>query len=349
MEMNRPTWTPAALTALLGGGGLVMGAAAAQAGKAPARPSAPPPKAVQKIAPKEIWPAGLKELAGRYQFVQVASPGGLWRRMSATDVRQVSLWELPPATRARFEKAELIISDLEPSDLPDAREEISPSKRGRIRYYSENAVGKLTMRNLPGIGGDDEDKGTFAGKVEFALTHQSHSNPSVSGILFQRMQQESTWGAATIDYADLEAAQLTDGKPKPGPRPLPGRVTPRSTTQRPDASGVILASAVTPATEMEAIQPVAQKVPAPAKPGGAKPAPSRPANPSHEEDDGPPPVIANARVLRSGIEIIVFTKWQEPVNGKMASYTGSVRLVKMDQFRRLQQRLGSPSPAPLVP
>jgi hypothetical protein len=268
--------------------------------------------------------------------------------MSATDVRQVSLWELSPATRARFEKAELIISDLEPSDLPNAREEVSPSKRGRIRFYSEYAVGKLTMRNLPGIGGDDEDKGTFTGKVEFGLTHQSHSNPSVSGILFQRMQQESTWGAATIDFADLEAVQLTDGKPKPGPRPLPGRVTPRSTTQRPDASGVILASAVTPASEVEAIQLVAQKPPAPAKPGSAKPAPSKPSAPSHEED-GPPAVIANARVLRSGMEIIVFTKWEEPINGKMATYTGSVRLARMDQYRRLQQRLGAPSPVPPTP
>jgi hypothetical protein len=269
-------------------------------------------------------------------------------------MRQVSLWELSPATRARFEKAELIISDLEPNDLPSAREEVSPSKRGRLRFYYESAIGKLTLRNLPGIGGDDEDKGTFTGKVEFALTHQSHSNPSPSGILFQRIQQESTWGAATIDFADLEAVPVTENKPTPGtkpgpkpePRPRPGRVPPRSTTQRPDASGVLLASAVTPATDAEAVQLAVQKPPAPTKPGGAKPAPSKPSAPSHEEDDGPPSVIANARVLRSGIEIIAYVGWREPLNGKMASYTGSVRMVRMDQYRRLQQRLGPSSPTP---
>jgi hypothetical protein len=40
------------------------------------------------------------------------------------------------------------------------------------------------------------------------LGHQSHSNPSVSGILNLRKQQEQTWGAATLDYADLLASTL---------------------------------------------------------------------------------------------------------------------------------------------
>lgn len=356
--MNRPTWTSAfALVKILGTGVCVLNATF-PAGGDPPSPGAPAPTP-PKTDPKTIWPAGLKELAGRYQFIQVASPGGLWAR-TGKEARQVSLNELTPAVRDRLRKAELIISDLQFEGAPDAREEVSPSRRGTLRFYSESAVGNLTLHNVPGIGGDDEDKGEFQGRVLFGLNHQSHSNPSVSGVLFQRMQQEPTWGVATLDYADLEAVPFVEGKAPPRRRPAP----PNSTTQRPNASRVVLASTVTAPSELGGFRLTAEPTkpgkPAPDKPAPGKPTPAKPMPPVADGDEETTPTIANARVLRSGIEIVAFVEWEEKVNGKATLYNGSIRLIKMNEFRRLQERLGilqerggpasgSPAPAPGPP
>jgi hypothetical protein len=187
---------------------LLLPSAGAQEEKQPggeSPPSAPDPKA--------IWPAGLEQLAGRYAFVQVASPGGLWERApnaeGGLDTRQVSINEVPPALREKLTHAEIVISDLKLPTTVEASERVSPSKRGKLRFYSEAAEGRLALRNVPGIGGDGDDRGDFTGPVLFALEHQGHTNPSVSGILLQRLQQEVTWGAATLDFADLSATPLT--------------------------------------------------------------------------------------------------------------------------------------------
>lgn len=182
---------------------------------AQAEKETPPPAA----DPKAIWPAGLEKLAGRYVFVQVASPGGLWddyqeegKMMSLR--RQVSINELPASLKDRLTRAEIVISDLTlPSDV-EAMERESPSKRGKLRFYEETTKGRLVLKNLPGIGSEGMDRGEYTGPALFTLEHQGHSNPSVVGVLNQRQQQESTWGAATLDFATLEATPLNaNGEP----------------------------------------------------------------------------------------------------------------------------------------
>jgi hypothetical protein len=217
-----------------------------------------------RVDPKVIWQADLAKLAGRYGFAQVASPGGLWLKEEGKD-RQVSIGELPPALRERFENAEIVISDLQLPGTVEAADRESPSKRGRLRFYNESAIGRLSMRGLPGIGGAQQDEGNFAGPVLFQIDHAGHSNPSVSGVLTLRQQQERTWGVATVDYADLSAAAL-----------LPN-----------------------------------------GKPG---------------EDDSP--VMMNARILRSGVEIFAYVEWTEA--GRR--YQGSLRLARRQ-----------PTPAPAAP
>ena len=162
-----------------------------------------------KPAPNPIWQAGLQQLAGRYIFVQVASPGGLWERFTPkqglSTSRQVSINELPSALRDRLTKAEIVISDLKLPTQIEADERESPSKRGKLRFYNETGHGRLVMRNLPGIGGNTGDAGEYSGPVTFHIEHRGHSNPSISGILLQRINQEATWGVAAIDFADLTA------------------------------------------------------------------------------------------------------------------------------------------------
>ena len=121
--MNRSIWPSAtALSALLGTGLLTLNAVAApESGGAPAPRTGPNASAAPKIDPKTIWPAGVQALSGRYQFVQVASPGGLWAR-TGSNVRQVSLNELPAAFRDRLRKAELVVADLQPDGAPEVRE-----------------------------------------------------------------------------------------------------------------------------------------------------------------------------------------------------------------------------------
>jgi hypothetical protein len=247
-----------------------------------------------KVPPKDIWPAGLERLQGTYVFVQVASPGGLWESYSPTDGastrKQVSINELPAAFREKLLDAELTISDVKLPTEIDASQKESPSKRGMLRYYDENATGKLRLRNLPGIGGDGEDKGAYNGPVEFHLNHQSHSNPSAVGIFQQRMNQEPTWGAAAIDYADLEAVAI--------PLDKPDGLTPKSPNG-------------------EKGKPAAPKPGAQGKEGE---------QPDHEV----PAVIGNARVLRYGMEIIVFVEWLEENEKGRRQINGAVRLFRKD-------------------
>lgn len=174
------------------------------------------------VEPASIWPAGLSRMAGRYVFTQVASPGGLWETYTPAKGnivrKQVSINELPPAFRDGLRAAQITISDLKLPGALHAEERESPSKRGKIRFYEETALGKLTMKNLPGIAGVQGDKGTYTGPAEFTIEHQGHSNPSVSGIFFTRQQGEMTWGAATLDYASFEAYRpMTDPKEDPEP------------------------------------------------------------------------------------------------------------------------------------
>lgn len=187
-------------------------AAAAAPAQAPEKPEAARPEAAEPaVDPKEIWPAGLPGLAGRYLFAQVASPGGLWE--TTTDAagktvrQQVSLNELPAAVRQKLLKAEIAITVPEGPRRVQAARRLSPSKRGELRFYEEEALGSLTVRNLPGIQGREQEV-DFSGPALLILGHQSHSNPSVSGVLQQRTQQEQTWGAATLDYADLMASTV---------------------------------------------------------------------------------------------------------------------------------------------
>ena len=180
----------------------------------PARAQAPPGAGqagpggeAAKVDPAVIWPASLERIAGRYAFTQISSPGGLWRT-DDKERRQVSLHELSAPARERLEKAEIVISDLKLPTQKEASQRVSPSKRGHLRYYQEHAAGKLVLRGLPGVGGAEGDTGSFSGPVYFEVTHGSHSNPSVAGVLNVRQQQEQTWGVATLDYADLQAAPL---------------------------------------------------------------------------------------------------------------------------------------------
>jgi hypothetical protein len=201
----------------------VLGAAAATGltisllATAGAQDAAGTPEAGDAADPKSIWQAGLQQLAGHYTYLQVASPGGLWERFSPgknekLTIRQVSINEVPEELRKKLTQAEIIISDLRLPGQVEASERTSPSGRGKLRFYTESAAGRLQMRNLPGIGGRDEDPGDYTGPVVFHLLHQSHSNPSVTGVLQQRINQEITWGAATLDFADFAADAVKPGE-----------------------------------------------------------------------------------------------------------------------------------------
>src|SRR5262249_61148040 len=119
------------------------------------------------------------------------SPG----RKGGLVYQQVSIKELPAPFRAKISHAEITISDLKLPGMAEAVQRQSPSKRGMLRFYSEVVEGRLQMKGLPGIRGVDGDTGAYSGPVEFHLDHQSHSNPSVSGVLHQRIAQEPTCGA----------------------------------------------------------------------------------------------------------------------------------------------------------
>lgn len=287
-------------TALLSG--LLLAGCSLAALGAEDEPKAP---AEDKPDAKSIWPAGLEKLAGRYVFLQVGSPGGLWE--SPVNVRgeprQVSINEVPEALRQKLLHAELTISDLQLPTEVEAEERPSPSGRGKLRFYTESAMGKLVLRNLPGVGGMDVDKGEYTGPVLFQLDHQLHSNPSVYGVLQQRMQQEPTWGAATLDFADLTATAIPPEKPAPK-----GNEAPKN------GQGA------------KASKPDKEK----------KPAAGEDADTPEEADL----VIANARVLRGGIEIFAFVEWIDA--RKARKYFGSVRLMRAEQMQ-------APKPVPLKP
>lgn len=202
---------------------LALLAAGALTGLGGARAQEPKPEKTPGVEPASVWQAGLSKLAGRYTFAQVASPGGLWETFTPAKGgnitrKQVSLNELPPAFGDGLRTAHLTISDLKlPGEL-HAEERESPSKRGKMRFYEETALGKISLKNLPGIAGLQGDNGSYSGPVEFTLEHSSHSNPSVSGVFFARLMGESTWGAATLDFATLQAHRpSTDPKDDPEP------------------------------------------------------------------------------------------------------------------------------------
>lgn len=212
-----------------------------------------------KADPKAVWPAGLETLAGRYAFIQVASPGGLWERDGKGSARQIALPDCPKELQETLAKAEIVISDItKPTEIM-AEERVSPSGRGKLRFYHETGTGRLSMKNLPGIGGKDMDKGQYSGVATFTIDHQSHSNPTVFGILESRKNQEPTWGAAALDYADFQVSA-------------------------PEVAG--------------------------------------------KEDDDLPPVIGNARILRSGVEIFAFMEWHGVGARGQRIYQGCVRLAK---------------------
>jgi hypothetical protein len=214
-----------------------------------------PPK-TPAVNAKTLWPVGLEALAGRYVFLQVATPGGMWERGGNTP-RQIALPDCPKELQDLLMKAEIVISDIAKPTEITADERLSPSKRGNLRFYHEEGSGKLTLKNLPGIGGADGDKGQYSGPADFALDHQSHSNPSAFGIMEQRKRQEPTWGAAALDFADLNAFA-------------------------PDVPG----------------------------------------------KDNEAPIMGNARILKSGVEIFAFIEWDGKGPRGMRNYMGCVRLGK---------------------
>ena len=238
------------ITGCLATVGVLVAGANAQDEKAPDKPPA--------VNPKAIWPVSLESLEGRYTFIQVASPGGLWERGGEGPPRQIALPDCPKELQDILTKAEIVVSDIAKPTEISAEERLSPSKRGNLRFYHEEGSGKLTIKNLPGIGGEDGDKGTFSGPVDFTLDHQSHSNPSAIGILEQRKRQEPTWGTAALDFADFHALHPE----------VPGK------------------------------------------------------------DAVDAPVMGNARVLRSGVEIFAFVDWKGKGPRGMRGYTGCVRLAK---------------------
>lgn len=161
------------------------------------------------VKPETIWPASLQRIVGRYVFGQVASPGGFWEvdeeNGKGRTARQVSINEVPAAYREQLTHAEITLSSLKLPSTVMAEERTSPSGRGKLRYYQEETDAQLVMKGVPGIGGDHGDSGAYSGPVTVTIEHHSHSNPSVSGLLLLRQQQEPTWGVAVTDYADFHA------------------------------------------------------------------------------------------------------------------------------------------------
>lgn len=309
MNRKRVAKTSVAVVGVLGAAYLAS-AAMAQDEKPPVE--APPMLSAEQV--KTIWPAGLQKLTGRYVYAQVASPGGLWERLEPSkgrpQVRQVSLNEVPAALRQRLTTAEIVISDLELPTMIEAAQRESPSKRGMLRFYTEAAIGKVVVKNLPGMSGHDQDTGNFSGRVLLQLNHQSHSNPSVLGVLQARQQGEATWGAATLDYADLTASSL--------PADLKEGTEPASAPKKETAP-----EKKVPATG----KPAAKATDKPKAGNGKAPAKD---HPDHEEDLEGHSIIGNARVLRAGVEIFAFVEWENKTPKGVQRIHGSVRLVKAE-------------------
>lgn len=304
MKTRQLTAACMAATGVMGAAYLAS-AAMAQDEKPPVE--MPPMLSVEQV--KAIWPAGLQRIAGRYVFSQVASPGGLWESVSNPQgqlkLRQVSLNEVPTAFRQRLTTSEIVISDLQLPTQIEAAQRESPSKRGHLRFYSETSIARVTVKNLPGMAGREGDLGNFSGRVLLRLEHQSHSNPSVNGVLQQRLQGERTWGAATLDYADLTASTLPES-PKPGE----------------DA----VAPATRPATEKKPTPPAKgtdKSKPAAPKPGAKE-------DPEHPEGHDGESIITNARVLRGAIEIFAFVEWETKSSKGVQRIYGTVRMLKGD-------------------
>jgi hypothetical protein len=178
----------------------------AAAAKPAQRPEASPAPA--KVTPEQVWPASLTRMAGKYRFVQVASPGGLWQKTLSggkEEVQQVSMSQLPSSLRERIEKAEIQILELQMPTTVNASMEKSPGVGGMLRHYTEEARGRLVMRGVPGIGSREGDSGEYDGEVVFGIDHTSLTNPTVPGVWITRFNTEMTWGAATLDYAELTA------------------------------------------------------------------------------------------------------------------------------------------------
>lgn len=276
----------------------------------------PEPKA-EPVDPKTIWPASLDKLAGKYVFMQVASPGGLWERAAGANgkmqFRQVSINEVPAALREKLTHAELTLSDVAASAV-EASERTSPSGRGKLRFYSESATGKMVARGLPGLTSRDKDNGSFSGPVVFHLEFNGHSNPSVSGVLQTRIRQEMTWGAATLDYADLAAEVAQPDPPAEGA-----------------AAG---AKGAAPAPAAKSTKPASPGSRA-EKPAPGKDAPVKDkAAPGADAHDEAETVLTNARILRSGVEIFVYVEWEDKdKKGLPRLYNGTVRLIRAELLK----------------
>lgn len=202
----------------LAAAGLLAGASSAQGkpGEVPA----------DEELRRRVWPVALADLQGEFRFVQVASPGGLWLRLRKAQggtVRQISLHEAPAEFRKKLEGAVLELRNVQRVGPIEVSDERSPSGRGTIRRYTENGSGSLVLKGIPGIGGESGDSGEHTGPVELELSHTSHSNPSPSGIFRLRLSQEPTWGAATIDYADLVAVAPPSARRQPASLQQPGQ------------------------------------------------------------------------------------------------------------------------------
>lgn len=171
----------------------------------------------EAVAPQAIWHDGLSVIQGKFQFVQVSSPGGLWIKDSIQGAReplytQVSMNELPGELQAKLKNAEIKLQIVGSTDS-QAEQSVAPGQRGQppyhghLRRYEETGRGVLTIQGLPGIGLAENDRGEFSGEVDFSLESQNHSDPSDIGIFEERFKQEMTWGPAAQlrNYADLRA------------------------------------------------------------------------------------------------------------------------------------------------
>lgn len=167
------------------------------------------------VEPKAMWYNGLTQIGGTYQYVQIESPGGLWQEdrilNAKSEMKQVSINELPAALKEKLLKAEIQILDIKQTSI-EANQKASPGPRGQapyhgmLRTYEEHATGSLVIHNIPGIGLMDQDAGEFQGKATLELVMGNHSDPSDAGILSERLAGEMIWGSAAQmrNYATLE-------------------------------------------------------------------------------------------------------------------------------------------------
>ena len=175
------------------------------------------------VNPQAMWFNGLDLVQGSFQFVQVASPGGLWLEDTLPDGHtrktQISINETPALLREKLLNAKIELRVSPGSSIKTADQAPSPGPHGQppffgqLRHYDETARGTLVVQGLPGIGLIDGDAGEFQGAVDFTLSSSHHSDPSDVGVFQERFQGEMIWGAAaqSRNYADLSATKTALG------------------------------------------------------------------------------------------------------------------------------------------